>query len=414
MGIEEDRQPNPLCLSVLTGCWLLLLAAVQQSGVAAQDAPALQLPPAEAESSVGFTRISSVRELRDGRLLLTDDGENLVRVLDWSSNSVEDIGREGDGPGEYRGVGWLYPLSASATLLTDRRSHRWYVLDGADIERTLASTRPVPSLVNTTRFFGTADGRRVLTQEGYRWDPSVTRRRPQSADSLVALLVEADVELERVLSVDTVAVLQGRGLAGDDCSSRLGVGGGGGGGGGVRTCSRVASEDIPLLFEDGWLAVARVRPYRVDWRTPEGEWVLGAPLEDEDGPPMDRRQKCWVMQGYPPAGPEDCDDGTIDSWGWPDAMPAFLPRVTRSLPGADVPVLLPTSGGSLLIRRAPRFPQARARYDLVDRTGTLTATLVLPPREAIVGFGEDVVYTVRMDDVELQWLRRHPWPMGSP
>lgn len=411
MGFQEDRWSHQLSLSLLTGSWLAVLGVLGAGpgfGVAAQEAPSVQLPPAEAEARVGFTRLTSVRELPDGRVLLVDQGENRLRVLDWSSGSVEDIGREGEGPGEYLRVGWLYPMSESTTLLTDQFSHRWYLLEGADIDRTLAATNPVVNLVKdeVQRLFGTADGHRFLTAEGYHWDPSLTRRRYYNPDSLVALVVEADVELEHVVGVDTVAVLKGRSLEGDGCT--LGMGSADR----TRTCSLLASEDVPLLFEDGWLAVARVRPYRVDWLTPEGEWVLGAPLETGDGPPLDRQERCWVMQGNPPAGPEDCaEDTRVDSWGWPQAMPAFLPRVT-SQPGADVPVVLATPGGSLLIRRAPRLSQPGARYDLVDRTGTRTATFLLPPREAIVGFGENVVYTLRMDDVDLQWLRRHPWSMG--
>lgn len=410
MDSEQARKAGPArphgrSIRFILFCWLGLLCVPAGRVHAAQEAPSVQLPPAEAEASVGFTRVASVRELTDGRLLLVDQGENRLRVLDWSSGSVEDIGREGQGPGEYSSAGWLYALSDSTTLLTDANSRRWLLLEGVGIRRTLSAANPVVSSVHHAEylFFGSVDGRRFLTADGYRWDPSATRRRRQSADSLMALVIEADDGLERVLAVDTVAILQGAGLAGDGCA--LGMGGGG-----VRTCSLIRSEDRALMFEDGWMAIARVSPYRVDWRTPEGDWVLGAPLEAGAGPPVDRETRCWVM-GWGPDQVQECDeDRRFDSWTWPDVMPPFLPRVTRGLPGESVPVLLPTPGGTLLIRRAPSFPEPRARYDLVDRTGALRATVELPPRQAIVGFGDDVVYTVRMDEFDLQWLRRHPWP----
>src|SRR5207244_2243808 len=32
-----------------------------------------------------------------------------------------------------------------------------------------------------------------------------------------------------------------------------------------------------LLFADGSLAIARLDPYRVDWRSPNGKWTFGPP-----------------------------------------------------------------------------------------------------------------------------------------
>jgi len=32
------------------------------------------------------------------------------------------------------------------------------------------------------------------------------------------------------------------------------------------------------LFPDGWIAIARLDPYLVEWRTPDGRTVRGTPL----------------------------------------------------------------------------------------------------------------------------------------
>jgi hypothetical protein len=69
--------------------------------------------------------------------------------------------------------------------------------------------------------------------------------------------------------------------------------------------------------------------------------------------------------------------------------------------------------GRLLIRRTPGTVSSAARYDIVDRRGTLAATLTLPANEAVVGFGEKSIYIVATDDVGLQTLRRHPWPRAA-
>lgn len=396
----------PAAPLVLLGFALAGLAVPAHS-VAAQAAAAVQLPPAEAQASRGFTRVTSVRELPDGRLLLVDQGENRLRVLDRSLNSVEDIGREGDGPGEYRRVGWLHEWTGPATIFTDQYRHNWHVLDGEEIERTLAPTNPVISEVGVLSFFGATGDRGFLTISGSSWDPSVRVRADASADSLVAILVHADAEWEQVVGVDTFAVLKGQGLEGD-CSMGMGTGGGDNV---RRTCSPLRSADVPLLFQDAWLAIARVDPYRVEWKTPDGEWIRGPLLDPEPGPAVDARHRCWVVQGWPAGGPTDCDESRVDSQAWPDQVPAFLPQVPAALPGRDVPVVLAAPGGELLIRRAPVLSHPGTRYDLVDRRGVRKATLELSPRQAIVGFGADVVYTVTMGEFDLQWLRRHPWPL---
>jgi hypothetical protein len=84
----------------------------------------------------------------------------------------------------------------------------------------------------------------------------------------------------------------------------------------------VAGEKF-LLFRDGWLAVARVEPYRVDWRSLDGKWTLGSPLpvpaigydSREKRAEMERRAKDY---GTPVASPDAVDD-------WPATLPPFRP-----------------------------------------------------------------------------------------
>ncbi|MEX2611097.1 MAG: hypothetical protein WEA24_14215 [Gemmatimonadota bacterium] len=44
---------------------------------------------------------------------------------------------------------------------------------------------------------------------------------------------------------------------------------------------------------------------------------------------------------------------------------------------------------------------------VVDRTGRVVERVTLPYGEAITGFGASSVYTIRLDEYDLQWLRRH-------
>jgi hypothetical protein len=54
------------------------------------------------------------------------------------------------------------------------------------------------------------------------------------------------------------------------------------------------------------------------------------------------------------------------------------------------------------------------RYDVFDRTGARVGRIRLSRDQAILGFGENTVYTVQMDEYDLQWVRRHAWPPPTP
>ncbi len=74
--------------------------------------------------------------------------------------------------------------------------------------------------------------------------------------------------------------------------------------------------------------------------------------------------------------------------------------------------LRPAPGGMLLIVRTPTLEAPGNRYDLIDRTGELRGVIRLPADQSIVGFGSSSLYVVRKDEMDLQTLSRHPWPLS--
>src|SRR5690349_1689664 len=89
---------------------------------AAQSARVLDKP--QVEIAEPFTNVSSVRELSDGRVIVVDAGNQSVHVVDFKAKSVEQIGRSGSGPGEYKSPGVLLPLSGDTTLVGDAGNAR--------------------------------------------------------------------------------------------------------------------------------------------------------------------------------------------------------------------------------------------------------------------------------------------------
>lgn len=367
---------------------------------ACADAPAVEetveLGPADAvldDPDRQFTWLTGVRELSDGRIIAVDFRENRLEVLDATLQSGEPIGRAGDGPGEYRQVGWVYPLGADSSLVTDPNSRAWYMLDGTRIVERITAESPTNRIFDPI-MFGSAPSGHLLGTAGHVWTNPAGILKTE-ADSLVLLLGRIGSE-----NLDTVTVLKGQ------ARQRTPV---------VRRAGEAppqlppqhpfVTEDLGLLFPDGWIAVARVEPYRVEWRAPDGTWVHGAPLPFTPVP-IDDAEKCAAVQPVS-ATPQPCDPLRIEA---PDALPPFLPMAGPAMIAPATPTLHPLPDGRLLIRRTPSAAAPGNRYDIVDREGGLAGRLELPANEAVIGFGADAVYVVAMDAMGLQVLRRHPWP----
>ena len=350
----------------------------------------MELPAADAVAEVGFTRVTSVRELGDGSVLVADHAEERLVLVQWRSGEVRIIGRVGNGPGEYRAVGWLYPLAGDSTLLTDSYSGRWLLLDGTRIAGTVSEQRPLNRLLPPQLFGADRMGQVLSVPEAVVPVRGPNARR--KSDSLALILAERVSQ-----RVDTFGLIKGRGSEGFQARrpSR-------GRPGQVVLYNPLASQDKALLFLDGWVAIARAEPYRVDWRAPDGRWVHGAPLPFVAVKASDR-EKCWAMERW--FGRVDpCDPAELP--GWPEVMPPFVSLWPQGLE----PVLLAGADGHLVIARTPSAASPEHRYDVVDRQGRLAGFIPLPLNESLIGFGVRSAYVLSVDGVGLQTLRRHPWP----
>jgi hypothetical protein len=387
----------------------------------------IALPPAEAVLDEGFTSLVALRELSDGSTLVTDSrGYRRVAWVDWESGVVTTVGRRGDGPEEYSTPHALYALAGDTTLLTDSQVSRAFLLEGNRIVGTFTAAQGDLFRSIRSRPYGADAEGRVVTADGFLWDrtlPDAQSMAPDSMYVLVAGPVATAGGASAAIGVDTIARIRGRGHQGY-CM-------GGGAPGDIRWvggCSPVFLEDHPLMFRDGWLALARHEPFRVDWRSPDGRWIRGAPLATATVGLTDT-EKCAALHGWPFRGlSEACDrtaldvlrarDGRNMRRDWPERLPAFIPAVLN--PGMQVSApsvasLLEAPGGRLIVRRIPSAGSMGegTQYDLVDRSGARVGVVNLPANEAILGFGLRHVYIVETDSLGEQRIRRHAWP-SSP
>ena len=121
---------------------LAVTCLVVTTGFLAQGVPTLPLGAPNARLNAEFTRVSAVRELDDGRVLIVDEADKRVAVGDWKTGTVRQIGRVGSGPGEYQLPQRLLALSADSTLLTDVMAGRWLLFAGDSIVETIPASAP--------------------------------------------------------------------------------------------------------------------------------------------------------------------------------------------------------------------------------------------------------------------------------
>ena len=304
-----------------------------------------------------------MRELADGRVLLFDRREERLLVADFAAGSVRDVARRGQGPAEFEAVFALLPLAGDSTIAADV-TRRWLILVGDSVTRKLLPDHA--ALQRASAPLGTDVYGHVLARAFGAATP----------DSTPIVLVHRASG-----NAVTIARLANEGRRGPGTTPGVG------GSFQVRRIPLQTSES-PLLFNDGWVAVVRIDPYRVDWRSPDGNWTSGRPL-----PMRAIRVTAAEKAAYIRRKP-----GFRNATDWPSDMPPFETPVT----------LLAAPDGQLLVKRLPTLAEPGTRYDVIDRAGNRLTQLVFAANEHILGFGARSVYVVETDDDGIQRLRRHP------
>jgi hypothetical protein len=343
-----------------------------------------------------FSMITGLRELTDGRVMIADALDESLYELDPDLTVATMVGRNGQGPQEYRQPDALFPLAADTTLMTDLGNGRLTVVapDGS-FARTIPISQDrdgglliiLPAGVDRLgRLYFEPRGDGVL-----RDSAAVVRWAPEGE------------------TTDTVATIKLTDVT--ETTS--------GGGNEMRT--RVMP--VPLSPEDGWavapdgrVAVVRAADYSVEWVRPDGvvtrgpatpydpvpvrvpdkeEWVDGLSngimmmVTNENGQMRTSMRRGGMGRR---AGPG------VDRFEWPEVKPPFDPDGVRVAPD-----------GSLWVRRYVAAGE-RSTYDIFGADGRRVGRLVLPEGRSLVGFGAGSVYLTRTDDLDFQWLERYSRP----
>jgi hypothetical protein len=341
---------------------LALFAFILPAVLVAQT-PAQTLPPPNGRIAAEFSDLTTIRELRDGRVLLFDRKEERLVVVDFATGTVRDVARKGQGPAEFEFVATLLSLPADTTIAADL-TRRWLVLVGDSVVRKFVPE--YPALQTALAPLG-ADRAHVLSIPFGKSDSAsavLINRSNGDADTITRLALETRRGAMRVVNTPGL----GRGVGGGNVPMRV--------------------SETARLFTDGWTAIVRVDPYRVDWRAPDGRWTLGRPIPVR-AVKLNSAEKANYLKGRP---------GLRNATDWPTDVPPF----------EDPSTIIAAPEGMLLVKRLPTLVEPGTRYDVINRAGNRRTQIVLSANEHILGFGTNSVYVVATDDDGIQRLRRHP------
>ncbi|HXE58579.1 MAG TPA: hypothetical protein VNK43_11315 [Gemmatimonadales bacterium] len=353
----------------------------------------LRLTTPEAEFVEPFTVVTAVRELSDGRVLVSDLRENTLSLLDFRSGTARPVGRTGQGPGEFAYAGTLLPLPGDWTYLHDPANRRFLKIgpDGKAGETVSFPQGSGPGIMNP-RIDG--KGRIYFQAPPFRGGPDQDLSRLGQVDS--APILRWDPGTRRVDTLGQVKIPSMNVKAEGGRNQRMVM---------IRA-QPFAPQDGWAVAPDGRIAVVRVGDYHVEWWEPDGRRMVGPAYRHEPIKVTEADKKEWAegmrsarpvvrVEGGGRAAPPPPMDFT-EGVTWPEVKPPFV----------DQGIFL-TPEGQLWVLRTRRAGDKIPTYDVFDRKGTKIGTVTLRPSSRVVGFGKGTVYVARTDEDDLQWLERY-------
>jgi len=340
------------------------------------------LPAPLARSARGFTSIFDLAELPDGRVLITDNTERVLALVDLAGESVTTLGREGEGPGEYRSVFTILPQPGNRFFVYDATLRRFLVVKG---DGAVAGTEPLdrPPLSGFSPPRGPDDAGNLyishrqisvsppgLLPEAilYRWSPGAG-----TLDSVAAISNYAPGQ-------------EGPGFV------------------------PMPREDAWTFLDDGTVGLLVASDYHLEWHSPDGDETVGPAIPHPRVRVGDREREEWIDALYARSagGSSRMEGGDAASASRehqrrevdPDRFPEFIPPFE----GGFIPA---APWGHVWVRSRTLSDSTRTVFDVLDRQGSLARRVSVEGEARVLGYGRGSVYLARRDEVDLEWLERY-------
>ncbi|HEY5547832.1 MAG TPA: hypothetical protein VIK50_17385 [Gemmatimonadaceae bacterium] len=355
----------------------------------------LQLQAPERVLPVDFTQIRGVRELSDGRVLVSDRLDKGVVVADFARGSTTAIGRTGSGPAEYRLPTGLSPMPGDSTLLVDEGNQRLAVI-GPDLKIHRSFNLMIPGI-------GVPLGARAMDRQGryYLQIPGWLNGPRGGTDTIVVIRFDP-----RAQRVDTLARIKGSTPRKNTMKPGI-------------PYVLFAPQDVWNVTPDGRLGVVRSSDYHVDWRDADGRVTSGPRIPFERRPVTLEDRMAHTRRfmegssisgknaagGLSPLPAEMLEDKAIRD------VAEYQEHAEVHAPFTDVTPLMGPDG-SLWIERSVRLglPQT---WDIIGANGVLAGRLQMPRGRKLASLGPRWLYAIATDDDGLQHLERYPHPVTA-
>lgn len=360
----------------------------------------LSLGKPDAEFKEPFTQIGTLRELRDGRVLVVDPRDKVVLLVDFRTGTASRVGRNGAGPGEYALPARIIALPADTSAIYDPSNARYLLItpSGApgEVFRLHESVRT--SLGGRGSVPRSTDARGRIFFEG---SPFTTGPGGEMASADSTPLMRYD---RLTGKLDTLAWVQlAKGYARVAALPNGGV---------SISVGMVAfpSRDDWAPMPDGGVAVARVRDYHVDRVSPSSARTSGSPVEVSPIPVTESEKEAWRAERRALAGPQATRNGGVPRGPvgpppqaeFPAVMPPFVYWSTYARPN-----------GELWVLRSHKASDEVPVYDVFNSSGAMVGRVALPAKSRLAGLGNGTVYVVRKDDDDLEYLQRYRLPFDA-
>jgi hypothetical protein len=330
-----------------------------------------------------FTMVTGVRELPGNRAIVTDQFERTVYLVDFNAGTRRQLGRQGDGPAEYRFPMAPMPAAANRTWMLDATLRRLHVIDpdGSFGPSLSPPYSAVPGGLLAAR--GVDNAGRVYFEGN-----SFNRETGGFIDSVSIIrwnpVGNVTENLGKVWSGGRVRVDRGGMIASV-----------------ARSVMPYPSVDAWVPLPDGGVAIVRPEPYQVllldNGKLLPGPVIPHSPIQVSAAERSAYRERRSSARMTASGGGDSRRAPPVGDAEFPANMPAFI--------GTSVVV---APNGTIWVGRSHLYTDRTWAYDLFDRTGRQSGSATIQSHSVVIGFGTGVVYVARTNpDDDLVYLERH-------
>jgi hypothetical protein len=384
---------GPTAVRTIAGLAFLALvpALIAQAGPPYRD-----LPKPAKEIEEPYSLVGGAREIAKGAVIVVDAGDGELTVVDFSTGERTPLGRQGAGPGEYRMPGAVWRMAGDTIWVLDATQQRITAFlpdlkPGVPFHLQMFDTQTRKALM--APFNTDASGRMYASALPVGGSP----QNIEIPDSVDVMRFDPRSSAERNTMTRVRFPTSGKtemAVEGTVIKYKMAFPG-------------LVTADSWAVFPDGRMAIVHGVNYTVEFISADGKKTMSAPLPYDRVPVTKADQEAEMAeakrvlaeqmkaaQRAMPAG-MTLDINMTAPESWPSTYPAISPMQVFAAPD-----------GMLWVMRATPSSRDQQRWDVVNPAGAIVARWQLPKRTRLVGVGAGVVYTVRLDEDDLQYLQQ--------